>query len=546
MEKKKRKMVGFEAKTGRKDRLEKMIGLFILFAAIAFFAFRGVNEISNTVISYDEAYNATVSANLERYGEYRVSYPSDIKFYNKITTGQTVLVPTAVLYYIFGIDDFTSGIVPLAYGIGCFVLLFILLCELLKDNEFKHIISAVMVMVLFLSDFYFFYCSTRLIGEIAALFFVLISALGIVLYNKKNNNIYMLISGAAIIATYLTKSSMIFILVTFWGLIFIATFLEKKIEKRAFVFFGIGNVASFFLLDLIKLFQLGSLQNYFKWYKDEWLNMMDQSSGIDMSMTLIEKLDTFQSLLNPNKVVNIILIILPVVVYIISFIANLMKKDNVLKDKMAVVFWGMAGSSLPIYYILLGGSGLNYPRRLSVNTILIKIFWLVFWINIAERFFGLIKKKKNLKYEISCIILSAVIIMIAVFTITPLNVIKESINRYVNEYVSPEYSYGLMQEFLREVNDLPEDSTLYVNGWWQEPDVTLFLNRKMTDISTTDSNTIIRDNSYFLIGQFFTGDLESIMNSWQINLEPIDEIEVDFNRLIVPYANNSYAIYKIN
>ena len=54
------------------DKLEKILGWGILIVAILIFAFRGINEMDNTVIAYDEAYNATVSANLEKYGEYKV------------------------------------------------------------------------------------------------------------------------------------------------------------------------------------------------------------------------------------------------------------------------------------------------------------------------------------------------------------------------------------------------------------------------------------------------------------------------------------------
>lgn len=527
------------------NKLEKFIGGFILIIAIIIFCFRGVNEINNIVISYDEAYNATVSANLAKYGEYKVSYPSDIVFYNKITTGQTVLVPTAIMYRLFGINDITSAIIPLIYSIGCFILLFILLCELFEKNKFKHVISAVVVCLAFLSDFYFFYSSTRLIGETASLFFVLLCMLGITLYIKKNQDVYMLMSGASIIATYLTKSSMIFILVTFWGVIFITTFLEKRFSKKAFGYFTIGNVISFVLIDLIKLVQLGGVKNYLKWYKDEWFNMLNQSSGIDTTMSFSDKMGTFQTLLSSNTLINIFLIALPVIIYIAVFIINILRKGNANKNVTAFVFGGIAGSSLLVYYVLLGGPGLNYPRRLSVNTMMIKVYWLAFIIYFFCNWIEKIMEKIGIQYLMRGLISVAAIGVIAIITILPLDVIKTSYNRYMNSYELPEYSYGLMQEFLEEVSSLPEDATLYVNGWWQEPDVTLLLEKKMTDINTTDSNSIIRNNSYLLIGQFFSGDIDSIVDKWKINLEAVDKIDVDFSKATWPFANNSYTIYKI-
>ena len=526
--------------------VERMIGIVLLFLAIILFLTRGINEIDNTVIGYDEAYNATVSANFAKYDEYKVSYPSDIIFYNKITTGQTVLVPTAILYKLLGINDLTSAIVPLLYGCGCFVILFVLLCQLFEKNKICHIISSILASLTLLSDFYFFYYSTHLIGEAAALFFILLSTLGIVLYNKKKQEKYMLLSGAAIIATYITKSSMIFVLITFWGVVFIASFLEKKFSKKAFVFFAIGNVFSFVILDLIKFIQLGGLKNYIKWYKDEWYNMINQSSGIDTTMSLAEKMGTFQTLLSKNAVINIFLITIPVVVYVGIFICNILKKKDILKRLTAFVFLGIAGSSLLIYYILLGGAGLNYPRRLSVNTIIIKIYWILFLIEI---FNVCMKKSENqikLKY-LSKVLLACVLLgVISYLTILPLDVIKDSYKRYTNYYEEPEYSYKLMQKFLKEVNELPEDATLYVNDWWQEPDVTLFLGRKMINLKSVDSNTIRKENSYLIVGQYFVGDLESIWTDWKINLKEIDKIDVDFEKITWPYANWSYTIFEIS
>lgn len=526
------------------DKLEKILGWGILIVAILIFAFRGINEMDNTVIAYDEAYNATVSANLAKYGEYKVSYPSDIIFYNKISTGQTVLVPTAILYYFGGINDITSALIPLIYGCGCFVVAFILISEIFEKRKYKYIIASFATSIIFLSDFYFFHCSTHLIGESAALFFTLLSALGISLYIKTNHALYMLLSGSAIIATYLTKSSMIFILVTFWGIVFVATFFEKKFSKKAFAYWTIGNIVSFCVLDLIKLLQLGSISAYFKWYKAEWINMMDQSSGVDTSMRLTDKLLTFQTLLNSNAAINVGLIVLPVILYLIIFFMNTFKRKDILKNATALIFLGIAGSSLLVYYLLLGGQGLDYPRRLSVNTILVKIFFLTFLLYIMYICMGNIRKNK-VSFVINCGVVVVIGVSISILTIFPLSVIKDSCKRYVNKYNSPEYSYGLMQEFLTEVDELPENATLYVNGWWQEPDITLFLGRKMIDINTTNSSTIIKNNAYLLIGQFFLGDLDTITSDWKIDLKPVDNIEVKADKVTWPYANNSYTIYEI-
>lgn len=80
----------------------------------------------------------------------------------------------------------------------------------------------------------------------------------------------------------------------------------------------------------------------------------------------------------------------------------------------------------------------------------------------------------------------------------------------------------------------------------QEPDVTLFLGRKMINLKSVDSNTIRKENSYLIVGQYFVGDLESIWTDWKINLKEIDKIDVDFEKITWPYANWSYTIFEIS
>ena len=67
----------------------------------------------------------------------------------------------------------------------------------------------------------------------------------------------------------------------------------------------------------------------------------------------------------------------------------------------------------------------------------------------------------------------------------------------------------------------------------------------MIDINTTNSSTIIKNNAYLLIGQFFLGNLDTITSDWKIDLKPVDNIEVEADKVTWPYANNSYTIYEI-
>ena len=106
--------------------------LIIILAAIFFTD--GWNCAKYQVIGYDEGYNATVAANLAQTGEYKVSYPEDIVFYNRISTGAPVIVPAALVYHFFGINAVTTNMVPLLYGtLSIFLLYFLRKRQILRS-----------------------------------------------------------------------------------------------------------------------------------------------------------------------------------------------------------------------------------------------------------------------------------------------------------------------------------------------------------------------------------------------------------------------------
>ena len=167
-------------------RLDLVAGVIAILIIMLIFFMDGLNSIQYQLICYDEGYNATVAANLSRYGEYRVSYPKDIVFYNRITTGTPVLVPTAWLYSIFGVNNITSGIVSLVYGTLDIALLWVLFALALGKRKLQYSLSAIMTLVAVTGDVYFDYNATHLIGESACLFFLLLCFILVTLFYLKN------------------------------------------------------------------------------------------------------------------------------------------------------------------------------------------------------------------------------------------------------------------------------------------------------------------------------------------------------------------------
>ena len=530
----------------KKINLEWLIAIILLLISISIFCIDGINYIQNSIIGFDEGYNATVSKNYATNGEYRVSYPYDIIFYNIISTGQTVLLPTAILYKIFGINPITTSIVPLVYGILCFVALFIIfnliLKEKLKDFKYIHILSAVLTSLILMTEESFYYCSVHLIGESAALFFVLMCIIALSLFKNNKNSMFMLLAGFFAIAAFLTKSSMIFILVSLIGMLLIETIITKKLKIKDFCFFIFGIIISFILLDSIKFIQLGGLYNYFGWYRREWFNMLNQS-GDGGLLPLNKKMITLSSMINHSYLITIIVILLPVIIYLLRILKVIIDKEE-LDFNLPILYGGVAGSSLLVFFILLGHDGLNVTRRLIVNKILVRIYAVFFAICIVAILINYLKKKnKNKKIIIVCSIITTIILGIILF---PFYQINTAIDCYTKKQTEKEYDVQLMEQFLSKVNALPKEATLYVPGHLQEANITLFLNRKMINLGSVTKETVDRKNGYLIIGRRFDKlTTEGIDEKWNIKLKEVGNINVDYELLNDSRCLEIFRIYKI-
>lgn len=523
-----------------------VIGILILFVMAVVFLYDCINDNRFQFLGYDESYNATVAANVVRYGEYKVSYPDDIVFYNMITTGQTVLLPTAFFYKFFGINMITSSIVPVFYSVACIFALWMLLNISLKTKDRKYYtLSAILIIFLVLSDRYYGYISRCLLGEIAALFFIIMSLILLLYYFEKRTKYYIFLSGFMMACAFITKSSMIFFVVSFLGIILLETVFTKNIKYRDGLCCFFGFITGIMVLDFYKLFQLGGIEQYILWWKMEWNNMLNQSSGVDISYSILEKIEFLDDIFwGYNILYCLVLILSPIIVYTVLFFWKfIMKKTIDNKGIYIISIAGVGGASLLVFFILLGGSGLANARRLVVNVLIIKLFACY----IIGMLVIIITEMK--KFTIKSILLAFLTVFACILTY-PYKEIKTNTLSYLKQEADYAYGTRLMKEFLREVGEIPDKATLYCAGWWQEPNVTLFLDRDMKDINDIIyGKEELSKDGYFIVGNLIhdirKSDIQDAVNA---TLVRVDESNVDYEKYSTSFNRNDfdlYAIYKI-
>ena len=71
---------------------------------------------------------------------------------------------------------------------------------------------------------------------------------------------------------------------------------------------------------------------------------------------------------------------------------------------------------------------------------------------------------------------------------------RQSCKRYIEKKTEADYDRKLTDDFLDDVSKLEPNATILCLGWWQEPDISVFLDRNMVDINSIA--TIVK--KYFL------------------------------------------------
>lgn len=518
------------------EKKYKNIGNIMLVILILYYIIYSFIKIYYTPLGFDDCWNATVAANFAKYGEYRVSYPEKIVFYNMITTGPPLLVPTAIIYKIFGVSNISTAVIPLIYGIGSLILAYVLVCNVI-DTKYNRILASIIIAIVFLLDPYFNIYTTKLLGESGALFWVLLFGVSMILANKHNKK-WLIVAGISLILALMTKTSMIFIVTSALGMIIMNVFI-KKISMKELGLFCLGFTSGFIFCDLLKLIQLGNLEEYKKWYYLEWLNMLNQSSGIDYTFDISQKFKTFMSIVHSNIYISIVFIMRPICTFFLCLIKG--EQYKWIRKLRYISILGTSASSLLLYFLFLGGSGLNYARRLSVNSLIVRLS------SVTILFVCVLKLTKHIDNNYKVLGMKKIIYCVLelglVFITVPKCFITSFYERSINKYEAEKYESECINEFLNEVNELPKDAVLYVAYWWQEPYVTLYLDREMVDIWNVEPEDVKKENAYFLVGRRFDYEtVEYVSNLKNINMVPVDNIEVQYG--IFP-AFNSWGLFSI-
>lgn len=524
----------------------------VLLVLTLVWAVRGVQRISAEGVTFDDAYNAQVAANFAENGFYGVSYPDNIPYYCKITTGPTMLLPTALLYKLGGKSIMMTGLVPLLYAIGCFVVLFFIGMVCMADRpvnrsffegreikaDYLGVLSAIICMF---TAGWMVYLSHFLLGEIAALFFVLLAMLFFIKFADTGSNISILLAGAAVGLSFVTKESQIFMSLVFFAIGAIEwIWFRKEFKGRQFASYAGGFVAGFGIFEIFKLVTLGSFSAYISWWKDEKANIFDQTgSSSFFDRFSIEEIGTrfnyLKEVFNMPAVLAAVMIIIPLVMFLIMLI----KRDSHAYSVRIITEFAVAADSLLVYFVLFGASGLAYARRMAVYAQLLSICLVLLFIRLIFYMVNINDANSEKGYDAKRYVIAVVpvlIFIVANFSNIDSNV--KALLRTPEKTVTADANEA-MSDY---VSSLPEEAVLYGFDWYQAPEISLMSNRVFKDITREeDFAKIDFDNSYLVVSYQinppygYEGDFDSFINS-------VFKTEVEYHD---ERFEGRYVVYKL-
>ncbi len=262
-----------------------------------------------------------------------------LEFDGYITTGPTVLLPVAVFYKLFGVGVVQARMVVFFYYILSSLTFFILTKRLFDINTAK-IAASIYTIYPFIVE-----AGHRILGEIAALFFIFLGIYLLLIYIENNKYIFLILSGLSLGFAGLSK--ILAFLVVFGGFIWFFLSAIRLLKKRSyravyktmwiiltFCFFAAVPVLLYFIVIISRIGWEGFLNNYL-YYTAEFFASNKEHSIISSLKFFFPRLSWITYIVN-NEAIVIFGLIACIYYFLVK---NKKSSDGILITLLIVTFW---------------------------------------------------------------------------------------------------------------------------------------------------------------------------------------------------------------
>ena len=464
------------------------ISLVLIFI---FLIIKCVAVASTSSFSFDGGMNVQAAQNLVRNFTYATSYESPVEFDPVIQTGLPVILPVAILFFIFG-ESYTAGLmvnaVYMLLVVGA-LLYYVKYCT--RVNGF----FTVLALLLFLGTPHIFDLGFGLYGEIPMLFYLMMTLIFLQRNETSSKTKSIFIAGIFLGLGYLTKTV---ILIVVPALVFV--FLYDFFVKRRLTAWGYFKQWAPFLsgflipvvsFEVFKLVSLGS-PAYIAWWQAELHEILQQAGvrgGFTDTFGISEKLLVHINLLASHldqPVYLIVTVLLLVFIFCVGVVIHGMFSHwRKKKSQQAVTFIDsnhflvllIVTLSYFGWWLLITSTTRAYFRRILIGDILLEISLVcllsLFFVFIEKIMAGW-KKKGNPWFRSIMVALNVLLLAMAFLGIVRTG--NHEISFSDTQVKSDTLAAG---EFIQGLSPTAE---IYGYGWWQAPNVAFASGRTFKNI----------------------------------------------------------------
>lgn len=466
------------------DRSARIIGacacvlmLALLLTTAARFAYQWV----------DGAWNAQVAATYAQSGDYAVTYPARETFFVPITTGQTVLLPAALAFKIGGVTDFSAALVPVLYMCAACLALYAMIARFFASVESVRVRAAALSAVGVLFCFFFFSLFGRyayqLLGEGAALLFLLLACLALSHYDASRRRRWALLCGAMLALALLTKTVAVCFLLVFALAMLLECCITRRYPAALLLWLSAGFLIAFLAVDFFKFVQLGcDVRAYIDWWIRTLYYSFNLSSGEGASLPLAARIaqnltDAAQLFTGGNKIALLALTLLAPGCYLFSACARLFKRPDpfAAPPRFALLMLGLCGDGFIVASLLFTSGGMFMERRVLLHGVCFLAF--VIPALLACISFACTRRSPRAL----CAGALSVLLCLTLMPAAAQNAV--SVCRYAQS--DDAQRSRDVHAYAQQIASMPRDAVYYGCGWTFAAETALMLDLPLTDIADT-------------------------------------------------------------
>lgn len=470
----------------------------ILLLATAAAVWMGGHQIVYNYLSFDGGMNAQMARNLIEHGRYATHYGSYRDFDHRVTTGPTVVLPTALSFGAFGVSTFTAQLTSLMYFIALFVLgtLF----------AYRHAgpIGSLLALLLIAATPQLLVRGLELYGEVPALAFLLAGLLVFELDPPSRPGFRGLATGVFLGLAVLTKVYML-LPISALGLVLLLALLRKqRISGRWTGGMAAGFVVPLAAFELPKLVVL-SPAGYLQWWDVLARRAVSQGLPSQMEDTpgVVSKLNGHLGILGAATHIPVWLVVLILLTPWLLLLVLRRRPGEKRGRAGSIPVWFLASASLfhATWWLVSTPTSRAWYRRVFVGFVLQELLISIVLVWAVATLVEIHKRRGQCGNRLQR---ASIPLLAALLTLSTGVLVTRGLPdaRPLSKPLPARQGDEVVAHFLR---GLPRRATFYGEGWWQSPVLATLSGRWINDLDDLPLSRmgVSLDQTYLVIDRAF-------------------------------------------